>query len=213
MEGFFMDFMQSETRINLARAFAGESQARNRYTIYADIARKEGQEYLARIFQETADNEKVHGEEFLEMIQKHAPAPQENIHIDAGYPFPLGSTAQNLAFAAAGELEEFTTAYPAFAELAKREGFQDVARLFEQIATIEGLHHNVFQQAHSQLTGGTLYQKPQPIVWRCLNCGYSYVAEKPYAKCPVCQKDQGWAEGDIDNKQLPSKQQKKEQNA
>ena len=122
-----MDFMQSETRINLARAFAGESQARNRYTIYADIARKEGQEYLARIFQETADNEKVHGEEFLEMIQKHAPAPQENIHIDAGYPFPLGSTAQNLAFAAAGELEEFTTAYPAFAELAKREGFQDVA--------------------------------------------------------------------------------------
>ena len=83
-----MDFMQSETRINLARAFAGESQARNRYTIYADIARKEGQEYLARIFQETADNEKVHGEEFLEMIQKHAPAPQENIHIDAGYPFP-----------------------------------------------------------------------------------------------------------------------------
>ena len=132
-----MDFMQSETRINLARAFAGESQARNRYTIYADIARKEGQEYLARIFQETADNEKVHGEEFLEMIQKHAPAPQENIHIDAGYPFPLGSTAQNLAFAAAGELEEFTTAYPAFAELAKREGFQDVARLFEQIATIE----------------------------------------------------------------------------
>ena len=84
-----MDFMQSETRINLARAFAGESQARNRYTIYADIARKEGQEYLARIFQETADNEKVHGEEFLEMIQKHAPAPQENIHIDAGYPFPL----------------------------------------------------------------------------------------------------------------------------
>ena len=180
-----MDFMQSETRINLARAFAGESQARNRYTIYADIARKEGQEYLARIFQETADNEKVHGEEFLEMIQKHAPAPQENIHIDAGYPFPLGSTAQNLAFAAAGELEEFTTAYPAFAELAKREGFQDVARLFEQIATIEGLHHNVFQQAHSQLTGGTLYQKPQPIVWRCLNCGYSYVAEKPYANAHV----------------------------
>ncbi len=70
-----MDFMQSETRVNLARAFAGESQARNRYTIYADVARKEGQEYLARIFQETADNEKVHGEEFLEMIQKHAPTP------------------------------------------------------------------------------------------------------------------------------------------
>ncbi len=85
-----MDFMQSETRINLARAFAGESQARNRYTIYADIARKEGQEYLARIFLETADNEKVHGEEFLEMIQKHAPEPQENIQIDAGYPFPFG---------------------------------------------------------------------------------------------------------------------------
>ena len=207
-----MDFMQSETRINLARAFAGESQARNRYTIYADIARKEGQEYLARIFQETADNEKVHGEEFLEMIQKHAPAPQENIHIDAGYPFPLGSTAQNLAFAAAGELEEFTTAYPAFAELAKREGFQDWARLFEQIRHHGGLHHNVIQPAHRQPARGTVDQKPQPIVWRRPHCGYSYVAEKPYAKCPVCQKDQGWAEGDIDNKQLPSKQQKKEPN-
>ena len=204
-----MDFMQSETRINLARAFAGESQARNRYTIYADIARKEGQDYLARIFQETADNEKVHGEEFLEMIQKHAPAPQENIHIDAGYPFPLGRTAQNLAFAAAGELEEFTSAYPAFAELAKREGFQDVARLFEQIATIEGLHHNVFQQAHSQLTGGTLYQKPQPIVWRCLNCGYSYVAEKPYAKCPECQKYQGWAEETLTTSSCPPSSRKR----
>ena len=207
-----MDFMQSETRINLARAFAGESQARNRYTIYADIARKEGQESLARIFLETADNEKVHGEEFLEMIQKHAPEPQENIQIDAGYPFPLGNTAQNLAFAAAGELEEFTTAYPAFAEMARREGFADVARLFEQISSIEGLHHNVFQQAHNQLTQETLYHKPQPIIWRCINCGYSYVAEKPYAKCPVCQKEAGWAEGDIDKKQLPSKQQKMEKN-
>lgn len=80
-----------------------------------------------------------------------------------------------------------------------------------KFATIEGLHHNVFQQAHSQLTGETLYHKPQPIVWRCLNCGYSYTAEKPYAKCPVCQKDQGWTEGDIDKKQLPTKQQKKGQ--
>ena len=97
--------------------------------------------------------------------------------------------------------------------MAKREGFQDVARLFEQIATIEGLHHNVFQQAHSQLTGGTLYQKPQPIVWRCLNCGYSYVAEKPYAKCPVCQKDQGWAGETLTTSSCPPSSRKKEQNA
>lgn len=204
-----MQFMESKTRINLARAFAGESQARNRYSIYAGVARKEGLEYLARIFEETADNEKVHGEEFLEMLQKHAVAPQENIRLDAGYPFPLGNTAQNLGFAAAGELDEFSNAYPAFAEKAKEEGFLDVARLFTQIASIEGLHHNVFRQAQEQLSQGTLYKKAQPIVWRCLNCGYSYVADKPYAKCPVCQKDQGWAEGDIDKKQIPSAQQKK----
>mgnify|MGYP000364597553 CR=1 FL=1 len=206
-----MDFMQSETRINLARAFAGESQARNRYTIYADIARKEGQEYLARIFWKRQTTKRCMERNFGNDPKARAGASGK--HSDRRrLPFPLGNTAQNLAFAAAGELEEFTTAYPAFAEMARREGFADVARLFEQISSIEGLHHNVFQQAHNQLTQETLYHKPQPIIWRCINCGYSYVAEKPYAKCPVCQKEAGWAEGDIDKKQLPSKQQKMEKN-
>ena len=197
------NFLQSETRINLARAFAGESQARNRYTIYAEIARKEGQEYLARLFLETADNERVHGKEFLELLNKYAAAPQENIDLTAGYPFPLGNTLQNLGFAAQGELDEFSSAYPAFAETAKQEGFGDAARLFTQIASIEGLHHNVFEQARQQLAQGTLLEKPQPVIWRCLNCGYSYLAEKPYPQCPVCHKGPGWAQGDIDTKQLP----------
>lgn len=208
-----MEFMQSETRVNLARAFAGESQARNRYTIYAKEARKEGQEYLARIFEETADNEKIHGEEFLEMLAKYSPQPPENIRIDAGYPYVLGNTAENLASAAEGEYEEFASAYPAFAEVARREGYQDVARLFDQISTIEGLHHNVFQQAHQQLTQGTLYEKQEPIIWRCINCGYSYVAEKPYEQCPVCKKTKGWAEGDINKKQIPSKSQRQTSNS
>ncbi len=170
-----MDFTQSQTKINLARAFAGESQARNRYTIYANQAKKQDQEYLARIFEETAENERVHAEEFLEMLQKHGGAVQPNIDITAGYPYTLGTLEENLQAAAEGELEEETKAYPAFAEVAEREGFKDVARLFRLIATIEGVHHNVFSQALEQLKNGTLFQKKEPITWRCLNTLRSYL--------------------------------------
>lgn len=197
-----MDFAQSQTKINLARAFAGESQARNRYTIYANQARKQDQEYLARIFEETADNERVHAEEFLELLQKHGSAVQPNIDITAGYPFTLGTLEENLQAAAEGELEEETKAYPAFAEIAEREGFKDAARLFRLIATIEGVHHNLFSQALEQLKSGTLFQKKEPITWRCLNCGYTYTAENALNPCPVCKKSGQWAEGNLDRKNL-----------
>lgn len=198
-----MDFLKSQTCLNLARSFAGESQARNRYTVYADRARKEKQEYLARIFEQTADNEKVHAQEFLEMLVKLAGGPVHNVTFDAGYPFDLGSTAENLQFAAQGEAQEHQEVYPAFARIAREEGFADAAALWEQIAPIEGLHHNVFTEAHRQYTGGTLYKKDKPVVWRCLNCGYISEAKAPWQTCPVCHKDTGWVEGYVDNKQAP----------
>ena len=195
---------RQETLTNLARSFAGESQARTRYTVYAQQARKEGCEWIARVFEETADNEAVHAEEFLEQMQSLG-GLADNIVLAAGYPFQLGTTAENLQNAAKGELEEHDTAYPEFAEIARREGYDDAARLWMQIARIEGVHHNVFQSLYDQLTGGTLTEKKEPIVWRCMNCGYTYEGIRACDPCPVCGKNAGWQEGDLDKKKLMAK--------
>ena len=195
---------EQQTIQNLARAFAGESQARTRYTVYAQVARKEGWEWIARIFEETAENEAIHAEEFLEQLQTlGACAP--NIDLAAGYPFQLGSTLENLGFAAEGELHEHDSIYPEFAEVARREGYQDAARLWMQIARIEGVHHNAFRQLYQQLQEGTLTQKKKPILWRCLNCGYTYEGPRAVDPCPVCHKSAGWQEGQLDKKQLIEK--------
>lgn len=196
--------MENQTALNLARSFAGESQARTRYTVYAQVARKEGYEWIARVFEETADNEAVHAEEFLEHLQKlGALAP--NVELDAGYPFQLGTTAENLQYAAHGELEEHDTVYPGFAEIARREGFDDTARLWLQIARIEGVHHNAFKSLHEQFVSGTLTEKETPIAWRCLNCGYTYEGIRACDPCPVCSKPAGWQEGELNKKQMMSK--------
>ena len=199
-----MDFMNSETRKNLVRSFAGESQARTRYTVYAQVAREENCEWSARVFEETADNEAVHAEEFLEMLQQLGGCA-ENIQVDAGYPFLLGSTLDNLGYAADGELEEHDSAYPGFAEMARREGFKDPARLWMQIARIEGVHHNQFKSLHEQLRQQSLTEKENAIVWRCLNCGYTYEGVRACDPCPVCGKSAGWQEGDLDRKQMMDK--------
>lgn len=196
-----MEQMRNETLLNLARSFAGESQARTRYTVYAQIARKEGQEWIARVFEETADNEAVHAEEFLEQLKKLGGCA-DNINVSAGYPFQLGTTAQNLAFAAAGERHEHDEAYPAFAEMARREGIDEAARLWLQISRIEGVHHNTFQQLLEQLEKGTLHEKKKPIQWKCLNCGYTYEGIRACDPCPVCDVGVGWQEGELDRKKL-----------
>lgn len=199
-----MNESRKETILNLARSFAGESQARTRYTVYAQAARKEGHEWIAQVFEETAANEAVHAEEFLEMLQKLGGCAP-NIDLSAGYPYELGTTAENLQFAATGELHEHDTAYPEFAEIARREGFDDAARLWMQIARIEGVHHNAFNDMHEQLVTGRLTEKDEPISWRCLNCGYTYEGIRACNPCPVCKKDAGWQEGDLDRKKMMPK--------
>ena len=196
---------QNTTVLNLARSFAGESQARTRYTVYAQVARKEGYEWIARVFEETADNEAVHAEEFLEQLEKLGGCAP-NIDLQAGYPFQLGTTVENLQYAASGELEEHDVAYPEFAEMARREGHDEAARLWMQIARIEGVHHNVFRQMQEQLASGTLTEKQQPVLWRCLNCGYTYESTRACDPCPVCSKSAGWQEGTLDKKQRLPKQ-------
>lgn len=189
-----MEFLQSETILNLAKAFAGESQARNRYTIYAGVARKEGHELIARLFEETAHNELEHAEQFFALINQlsdHAPV---NLRIDAGYPYPLGDTAENLSFAADGEWEEHADIYPAFAQVAREEGFGQVAQKFELIAAVELTHRNLFAQTQQQLASGALYHSDSPVIWRCVNCGHIHLGSEPWSACPICQKPQGWAE-------------------
>lgn len=196
--------MHNETVLNLARSFAGESQARTRYTVYAQVARKEGWEWIARIFEETAANEAVHGEEFLEQMKKLG-ADTPNLEISAGYPYQLGTTAENLAYAAAGERHEHHEAYPAFAELARREGQDEAARLWLQIARVEGVHYNTFKALHEQFTSGTLTEKKKPIVWQCVNCGYTYEGIRACDPCPVCEKGAGWQAGELDRKKTLNK--------
>lgn len=196
-----MDFMNSQTRLNLARSFAGESQARTRYTIYAQVARKENCEWIARVFEDTAANEAVHAEEFLEMLRDLG-GLGDNLEVTAGYPYRLGSTVENLGYAADGEKEEHDDAYPGFAEIARREGYKDAARLWMQIARIEGVHHNTFKTLEEQLLKGELTEKEEPILWRCLNCGYTYEGVRACDPCPVCGKSAGWQEGDLNRKEM-----------
>ena len=193
--------MEKQTIVNLARSFAGEAQARSRYTVYAQIARKEGQEWIAQMFEETAANEAIHAEEFLEQMQKLGGC-SEHIDIAASYPYPLGTTQENLSYAASGELQEHQQIYPQYAELARREGLDEAARLWIHIARIEGVHHNTFRQLFTQLSDGSLTQKPQPILWRCLNCGYTYESTKALDSCPVCHKQAGWQMGQVDTRML-----------
>ena len=189
-----MEFMQSETILNLARAFAGESQARNRYTIYAGAARREGHEQIARLFEETAHNELEHAERFFQLINElsgHAPV---NLRIDAGYPYPMGDTAENLNFAAEGEREEHAEIYPSFAAAARREGYGQVAQIFELIATVEQTHQARFARTQQLLTGDRLYRSSEPVIWRCVNCGHIHYGTEAWTVCPICQKPRGWAE-------------------
>ena len=192
---------QNETIFNLARSFAGESQARTRYTVYAQVARKEGYEWIAQVFEETAANEAVHAEEFLEQLQKLGGCV-DNIDLHAGYPFQLGSTCDNLSYAAQGELHEHDNAYPEFAEIARREGFDRAARLFTLIARVEGVHHNTFRQLYEQMRSGNLTEKQSPVMWRCANCGHTYESTRAAEQCPICHKGSGWQESSVDKKQL-----------
>lgn len=199
-----MEFLQSQTRQNLARSFAGESQARARYTVYAWKARAQGQEWIARILEETANNEAVHAEEFLECMARYGGCAG-NIEINAGYPFELGDLADNLAAAMEGEASEHEKIYPGFAETARQEGFKEIARLWMQIARVEEVHDKTFRALHKQLVDKTLHNQNEPVVWRCLNCGYTYESTRPCDPCPICSKGAGWQEGPLDRKPLPEK--------
>ena len=189
-----MDFNGSQTEKNVLAAFAGESQARTRYTFFASVARKEGYEQIAGIFEETLANEKEHAELFF----KHLKGGM--VEIKAAYPAGvIGSTADNLKAAAAGEKLEWGSLYPNFADVAAQEGFKDVALTFRMIAKVEAYHERRYNKLLETLQAGKVFKKDQPIKWKCRNCGFVYEGAEAPEKCPVCAHPRAYFEQWVEN--------------
>lgn len=179
----------TETEKNLLKAFAGESQARNRYTYFASAARKEGFEQIANIFAETADNEKEHAKVFFRYLEGG------DVEIRASYPAgQVKDTASNLTAAADGEKLEWTTLYADFATVAKQEGFPEVARSFEQIAKVERFHESRYRKLAANVAAGEVFQKRSPVKWHCANCGYVFEGAEAPQECPACRHPQAFYE-------------------
>jgi len=179
----------TKTEQNLLKAFAGESQARNRYTYFASAARGQGFQQIANIFQETADNEKEHAKVFFSHLEGGG------LEITAMYPSgSIQDTKANLEAAADGELEEWTKIYPAFGKTAREEGFPEVAKSFEQIAKAEKFHEGRYRKLLENVTGGQVFKKTQSVKWHCINCGYIFEGPEPPKECPACRHPQTFYE-------------------
>jgi len=176
-----MELKGSQTEKNLLKSFAGESQARNRYTFFASAAKKEGYEQISAIFTETADNEKEHAELFF----KHLKGGM--IEITASYPAGvIGTTAENLKEAADGEKMEWGTLYPDFAEVAEKEGFEEIANTFRIVAKVEKQHELRYRKLLTNVEQGKVFKKDKVIKWKCRNCGHVYEGSEAPERCPVC---------------------------
>lgn len=184
-----MSVKGTKTEQNLLKAFAGESQARNRYTLFASAAKKEGFEQIAAIFVETADNEKEHAEVFFNYLEG---GPLE---ITATFPAgKTGTTAENLAAAAAGEKEEWSQLYPDFAAVANEEGFADIAESFVEISEVEEEHERRYLKLLDNVKNGRVFKRDAPVKWHCRNCGYIHEGPEAPDTCPACKHAQAYYE-------------------
>jgi rubrerythrin len=184
-----LELKGSRTEKNLLAAFAGESQARTRYTFFASVARREGLEQISAIFAETADNEREHAQLFFKHLQGG------DAEITASYPAGIiGTTAQNLKAAAAGEKMEWGTLYPNFAEVAAEEGFTEIANTFRLVALVEANHERRYLKLLDNVVTGQVFKRPTAVKWKCRNCGHVLEAKEAPAKCPVCAHEQAYFE-------------------
>lgn len=179
----------TRTEKNLLAAFAGESQARNRYTYFAKQAQKDGYEAIGNVFLETAENEREHAKLFFKQLEGGM------VEITAKYPSGvIGSTLENLKAAAAGENEEHTKLYPEAAMIAEEEGFAEAAKIFRLVAKVEVDHEKRYNSIIGTMTKGGFFNREQKIKWKCLKCGYIHEGTSPPAVCPVCKHEQAWYE-------------------
>ena len=179
----------TRTEQNLLKSFAGESQARSRYTFFASVAKKEGYEQIAGVFMETAEQEKEHAKRFFKFLEGGM------VEITAAYPAGvIGTTAENLAAAAAGENEEWSELYPEFAKVADEEGFPQIAEAFRRIATVEAGHEARYLKLYERMINGTVFEDEEEIEWQCRNCGYIHKGKKAPEVCPACQHPKAYFE-------------------
>ena len=176
-----MDLRGSKTEKNLMAAFAGESQARNRYTYYAAKAKKDGFVQIADIFEETANQEQAHAKRLFKFMDGG------EAEITGAFPFGvIGDTADNLRGAAAGENHEWTSMYPEFAQIARDEGFKNIGAVMDAIAVAEKQHEKRYLDLAANIDAGSVFKKEQPVVWRCRNCGYLHEGDEAMKNCPAC---------------------------
>ena len=174
-----------KTLENLVKAFIGESMARNRYTFYAKVAKEEGYVFIQRVFLETAENEKEHAENLLEMIQQLR-GDKENILVEAEAPLILGNTVENLKTAIAGEHYENSEMYPQFADEAEKEGYKDIADRLRAIGKAEEHHESRYKRLLEEVERGTFFKRDEEVAWVCLECGYIHYGTEPPEECPSC---------------------------
>lgn len=187
-----MQLKDSETFKNLARAFAGECMAKARYDYIVYGAKQEGYSEMAKIIKQVANQEFHHSRMFYSFIQTADKGVIDSVGIEAEYPFKeKWNLVDNLKFAAADELEEATRIYPTFAKTARDEGFEDIAGLFENVVQVETCHNKLFTDLYQQLSQGKLYCRPQPVKWKCADCGYEATSKEAWKVCPLCQAKQG----------------------
>ncbi len=176
-----MKIQGTQTEKNVLAAFAGESQARNRYTYFASIAKKEGYAQIASVFEETADQEKEHAKRFFKFLEGG------EVEITAAYPAGvIGGTLENLRAAAAGELFEWGSMYPEFAKTARDEGLEAVAKVFEFIAVAEKQHEKRYRELADNIEADRVFKRDREVTWRCRNCGYTHKGKEALAMCPAC---------------------------
>lgn len=184
----------TQTEKNLLISFAGESQARSRYTFFASVARKEGYEQIAAVFTETAEQEKEHAERFFKFLEGGM------LEITAAYPAGvIGNTMENLKEAAAGEYEEWAEMYPTFADVAEKEGFKEIAAAWRNIMKVEEFHESRYLKLLERVETGTVFERENEIEWQCRNCGFVFRGKKAPAKCPACLHPQAYFEPKRDN--------------
>ena len=176
----------SETLKNLTKAFIGESQARNRYSIYAKIAQKENLHQISEIFLETAEQEREHAKWLFRMINDLTEKSGKEIIVEASAPTVLKDTRENLKSAIDGENHEFTEMYPQFADIAEKEGHKEIADRLRAIAKAESHHRDRYQKLLNEVDGNTVFKKDGKIYWICMKCGYIHEGEEPPEKCPSC---------------------------
>lgn len=172
----------TETEQNLLKSFAGESQARGRYTMFSEVAKREGYQQIAAVFLETANQELAHAERFFKFMEGGM------VTITADYPAGrIGVTTENLLEAAEGEKLEWSSLYPTFEKVAAEEGFKEIATAFRMISRVEDFHESRYRTLLKRLEDGTIFRREEPIVWQCRNCGFVYEGMVPPERCPACQ--------------------------